>query len=272
MKNVDQAISACISVLDGAENNSLPTPSILMQCLKIARLSNDTDSIIWLQYECGGYPRNAEGRIIHDAWEIAYIHGRGYMDNSQKLVFSELSSELNTKIEAQKSAIRNFSTQGVSVSGDHALVAMNRLTSAVSTSTESLLESISTNEKKLSILWATYYDYALRKYIELSFGNVATDVFSSYRVDVDDFFFKLSSQTILRLRRLIAFLRGFCEPNLFKRAAVPRHIAGAVFHRGVIGAAHDGAALDNPRSIDEADCLSMSITPLSDVLRLISYG
>ncbi len=107
---------------------------------------------------------------------------------------------MESDIETQKKAINNFSTEGASVSGEWGYVAMKNLTETVGSSTGVIIKNISENERKLSILRSKYYDYALKKQIELSFGNVTADVFSIYREKVDNYFSKLSSDTILKLQ------------------------------------------------------------------------
>ena len=186
MTKTENALVACEKVLNGIEDNTITVTSALLLCLKIARLLNDTDAIMWLQYEYGGYPRNKNGYIQKEAWQIAWGKGRGYIEDGKELVFSEIASELEEKIAAQRSAVNNFTTQGASVSGEWAAVAMNKLTTTVSSSTGVLVRQIASSEKQLTILKSKYYDYALEKQIEISFGNVATTVFSEYRTRVEN--------------------------------------------------------------------------------------
>ena len=51
---------------------------------------------------------------------------------------------------------------------------------AVSKNTEQLLQSIETDEMRLSILKAQYYDYAAKWQIELLFGNSVKSIFEEY--------------------------------------------------------------------------------------------
>lgn len=64
------------------------------------------------------------------------------------------------------------------------------------------MNGIALDRKRLSILRSQYYDYTLRKHIELTFGNVATSIFNVYREDVDNYFSKLSNETILKLQAI----------------------------------------------------------------------
>ena len=180
MTKTKKAMEACEKVLDGIEENSISTSSALLQCLKISRLLNDYNAIAWLKYEYGGYPWTDDGKHIQsEAWNIAYKNSRGYIDDGDKVIFTELASELEEKIVAQHKAVNNYSTQGTAISGDYALRAVDNLTSAVARSTSSIVSNIALSEKRLSILKYKYYDYALKKQIEVAFGNVAESIFRS---------------------------------------------------------------------------------------------
>lgn len=202
MTKSEKALEACEKVLDGIEDNTITTSAALLLCLKIARLTNDFKSIEWLQYEYGGYPRIEDGRILSSAWQIAYDNGRGYIEEGKKLVFSESASELEERIRSEHTAVNNFTTQGASVSGEWAIAAMNTFTENVARSTGRLLINIARNQQRLSILKSKYYDYALRKQIEISFGNAAEEIFAKYREKVENGFSDLSKDTLLKLQAI----------------------------------------------------------------------
>lgn len=217
MTKVEQALIVSEKVLDGIENENISTSSALLQCLRIARLLEDVDAIIWLQYEYGGYPRVDKGNIDKKAFAIACNNGRGYIEEEKELVFLELASELESRIISFQNAINNFSTQGVSVSGTDSYVAIRRLTDTVQDSTSSLLKSIFISENKLAKLKGAYYDYALKKQIELSFSNVVTDIFAKYREVVDSALSGLSSQTVLKLQAIEDKINSD-NPEVFSQA------------------------------------------------------
>lgn len=217
MEKIKKTLQACDRVVNGIEDETLSTTSALLQCSKIARLLNDEEAMIWLQYEYGGYPRNDEGKVPKDAWNLAYKSGRGYMKEGKRYIFTELASELEEKLTAQQHAIGNFTTNGASVSGDLALLAMSNLTASVQNSTASLVREVSTSQKRLASLRAKYYEYALKKQIELSFSNVVTDVFQQYREKVDNAFSSLSKETILKLKAIEGKLESK-NPELYSQA------------------------------------------------------
>lgn len=202
MKKIEKALETCENVLDGIEDGTISVSSALLQCLKIARLLNDGDAILWLQYEYGGYPKTNDGFIEPNAWNMAFEHGRGYKKDGEDYIFTELASELEEKVEAQLKGMNNFSTQGTSVSGEQALIAVDRLTKNVNIATSNMVSGITLSQKRLNVLKSQYYEYALKKQIELEFGNVASDIFATYRERVDVAFSELSKETILKLQAI----------------------------------------------------------------------
>lgn len=202
MNKRETALVTCESVLTGIECSTISVSSALLQCLRIARLTGDTDAIEWLQYEYGGYPLTASGHVQSHAWNVGKQHCRGYIEDKTEYIFTELAAELESKIQSEKESIHSYSTHGASVSGDYALAAMSNLTTSVSKSITNLLTRISLHEKRLAILKSAYYDYALKKSIEIAFSNVANDVFESYRKRVEENFDQLSTQTLLKLQAI----------------------------------------------------------------------
>ncbi len=218
MTKFEQALETCEKIMTGIELGTLSTSSMLMMCLRVARLTNDSDAIEWLQYENSGYPRDEDGHVFSEAWNTAYNRGRGsYNKDKQKVIFTTLASELEGRISSQKSALNNFSTSGASVSGDYALAAMGTLTRSVSNSTEALLKDITEDERRLSLLRAQYYDFASKKHIELSFSSTTADIFSVYREKVDNYFYKLPSDIISKLRAIDDKINSD-NPELYSQA------------------------------------------------------
>lgn len=72
MDKIEKALEACEKVIDGIEDSTITTESALLLCTKIARLTNDEENLIWLQYEYGGYPENIGDIGNEDVWDIAY--------------------------------------------------------------------------------------------------------------------------------------------------------------------------------------------------------
>lgn len=203
----EQALEACNKVINGIEDGAISVSSSLLLCKRIARLVNDLEGLEWLGYEYGGYPRGEDGYILHNAWQIGANHGRSNQitDKDGKrstVIFTELCGELESSIDSKKQAISNYTTNGYSVSGDTALLATERMTARVAQGTNSLLQSITTAERRLSILKSQYYDYAVRWQIELQFGSTAKSVFEEYQERVDGYYSQLPTTALQKLNAI----------------------------------------------------------------------
>lgn len=197
-----QALEACDKVINGIEDGTISVSSSLLLCKKIARLVNDLDGQEWLNYEYGGYPSNGDV-IPQNAWNVGAQHGRKFCnkDTGKKveLIFLELCGELEAAIECDKKALGNYSTQGFSVSGDNAILATAKMTNNVAIATNALRQQIRSAERKLTILQAQYYDYAVRWQIDLRFGNTAKNVFEEYQGKVDQYYSLLPTTALQKL-------------------------------------------------------------------------
>ena len=195
-----QALDACEKVINGIEDGEISTSAALLMCKKIARLVNDIEGQEWLNYEYGGYPKGSDGFITNSAWKLAVKHGRSFLnkDNEQR-IFTDLAAELEEAISSIRIALNNYTTNGFSVSGEYALISTERMTLRVSQNTNDLLQANRTNEKRLSILKAQYYDYAAKWQIDLQFGRTAKKVFEEYQEKVSVFFSNLSTTTLQKL-------------------------------------------------------------------------
>ena len=198
-----QALEACEKVINGIEDGTITVSSALLLCMKIARLVNDEEGQEWLRYEYGGYPTGKDGKLLKLSWQTGIMHGRMFRisinGTTYERMFTQLCGALEASIESKKKAIGNFTTQGYSVSGEQAVAATSNLAHAVSKNTEQLLQSIETDEMRLSILKAQYYDYAAKWQIELLFGNSVKSIFEEYQEKTDLYFSKLPSATIQKL-------------------------------------------------------------------------
>lgn len=189
-------------MINGIEDETISTSSALLQCMKIARLMDDEDAEEWLSYEYGGYPRTRDGKYIeHKAYVVGREHGRELIESSgNRHIFIELSDELESIVNSDNSALGNFTTQGMAVDGQQAVLSVDRLTQRISQSIASLRQDIKTCEKRLSILKGQYYNFAVKWYIQLQFSNAAESAFNDYQERVDNAFSKLSKPTLQKLQ------------------------------------------------------------------------
>lgn len=187
-QRLQKALELSEQILENIELESEKLSSILLKCLRLARLLDDSDNMQWLQYEIKGYKTSDNGKIDAEAYEIAKIHGRAYInkEDKQEYIFTNLVGEIEAFIEASFKRMNNMTTQGASVSGDYANIAMINLTKSVANSGVNITKTITENQRKLSILRGEYYKYVLNVNMELGFSKSAEDIFGRYREIVDN--------------------------------------------------------------------------------------
>jgi hypothetical protein len=193
------ALQLSEEILTGIETETLTTSSAALRCLRLARLISDDNAIEWLQYEIKGYP-SASGDIEAKAYQIACAHGREFNNkDNQKRVFVEVADELEAKVQAAQSAMSILTSQGVSISSEFAIAAVQSLTRAVSQKSNIWYSTITESQRNLAILRGQYYTYALSVNLELKFSKEAEEVFRSYRLSVDKQLVALAPESLKRL-------------------------------------------------------------------------
>lgn len=217
MSKKDKALAACNKVINGIEDETISTSSALLQCIKIARLMSDEDAVEWLSYEYSGYPVSTKGLIVSRAFKAGTTHGRGTLDNSKRSIFTDTCSELEGIIESAEKSINNFSLSGISIDGQYALTATDKLLNSTIGSISSLRSDIVGCKRRLSILKGQYYNFALKWYIQLQFSNAAQSVFEDYQQRVDNAFSKLSNPTLRKLQAILDQLQDDDNPERYNQ-------------------------------------------------------
>lgn len=198
----EQIVEACYKVMDGIENNTLSGNSAVLLCKKIARLSNDEDATKWLSYETGGYPRIKDGHISHEAWLVGASHGRKLIIDGKEIIFPDLIDEIETAIESISKGINNFSTSGASFNGDKSVMAAKTFEINVHNSVVSFIKDSKNLSKKRSILINEYYNYALKKEIEIEFESINETIFDKYQARVNVHISRLNKDLHEKLRAI----------------------------------------------------------------------
>ena len=200
---LEEALELSEEILDSIELEKIKLSSIVLRCLRLARLINDNDAIVWLQYESTGYPRTDNGYIENHAFEIAYQKGRNQIpknaDDTHRYIFTETVSELEAGIEIAKNSKNTLTTEGVSVEGQMAALALSALTNNVRNERENIVSTVIDFQKKLTRLRGNYYNYALNVSHQLKFGNKAETIFNEYRIIVEDVFSEIAPESLNKL-------------------------------------------------------------------------
>ena len=184
---LEEALNLSEEILNQLEDANVKTSVIALKCLRLARVMDDYESVDWLVCEMEGYKSTKDG-IPHDLFELGAKHGRERKnDKGERILFTELSSELELLCESSQKSIGSYTTEGVSVAGEYSHVAMNNLLNSVTRNNTGTINVIKESQKKLSILRGEYYRYAMNINIQLKFSEKIESIFDDYRTIVDKY-------------------------------------------------------------------------------------
>lgn len=184
---LEEALNLSEEILNQLEDANVKTSVIALKCLRLARLMDDYESVDWLVCEMEGYKSTKDG-IPHDLFELGAKHGREQKNGKgSRILFTELSGELELLCESSQKTLGSFTTEGVSVAGDYANPAMINLIDGVTRNTAGTINVIKESQRKLSILRGEYYRYAMNINIQLKFSEKIESIFDDYRIIVDKY-------------------------------------------------------------------------------------
>lgn len=183
----DEALKLSEEILSQLEDANIKTSIIALKCLRLARLMDDYESVDWLVCEMEGYKSAKDGNSS-DLFELGAKHGRERKnDKGKRILFTELSGELELLCESSQKTLGSYTTEGVSVAGEYANPAMINLIDGVTRNNAGIINIIKESQRKLSILRGEYYRYALNINIQLKFSDKIEDIFEDYRTIVDNY-------------------------------------------------------------------------------------
>lgn len=220
---LEVALELSEEILTDLENSDNKTSIVVLKCLKLARLMDDYDAIDWLICEIEGY-KGKDG-IEHELFELGVKHGRETDGNEKgRTMFTDLASELELLCESNQKMIGSYTTEGVSVGGEHSDWAMGNLLRTVNDRNTFSLKQISSCQKKLSILRGEYYKYVLNTNIQLKFSGKVDDIFEEYRMKTDNYFSTNLPSCIRKLSSIYSRLKENDEESYSQAATSCRKL------------------------------------------------
>ncbi|MDE6001672.1 MAG: hypothetical protein K2G96_05080 [Clostridia bacterium] len=180
-------------ILKNFELSEIPISNIILKCLRLCRLLGDEEGILLFTYESSGYPSEPSG-LPRDSWRISEIAGRRYFDletdkdgTSKKVEYAKTNSiaEMEETIAAQKLRLSSTIDPDISISSanPHQFVNVphgNTLERSTAVST------IKEAQKWIQKISGCLYNYVLKIYYKLSYGNIVEDTFTKSRLEVND--------------------------------------------------------------------------------------
>ena len=181
-------------ILKNFELSEIPVSNIILKCLRLCRLMGDEDGILLFSYESSGYPYKSSGGMTSDAWRISQIAGRRYnkiekdsngKQQQKEYVYPALISQVEESITSEKIRLSAATDPGISLSSanpNQYLQPPSGNARERSTSVGFILEQ----RKWLSKITGNLYNYVLKIYNKLSYGNVVEDTFTQARLQTNE--------------------------------------------------------------------------------------
>lgn len=224
MNKLDVALELSEEILNDLENSNNKTSVIVLKCLRLARLMDDYDAVDWLICEIEGYKQTQKG-VEYESFELGVKHGRETEGNENgRTMFTDLASELELLSESNQKLIGSYTTEGVSVGGEHPDWAMGNLLRTVNDRNTFALKQISSCQKKLSILRGEYYKFVLNINIQLKFSGKVDDIFEEYRLRTDNYFATNLPSCIRKLSSIYSRLKENDEESYSQAATSCRKL------------------------------------------------
>ena len=195
-----EALDLSEEILRNFELSEIPTQHIILKCLRLARITNDVDSIEWLKQEANGFEKNEEGFMTPSAWEASEKSGRRYFKDDPKstekteYAFIETIAVLEAALEAAKARMAVAYDRDVSLSSHSTYTQFAPPGNAAER--KGISDSIVKNTEKIEKVKSRLYQYVSNVNYELKFGEITEDIFSRKRKFVDNALKDISPESI----------------------------------------------------------------------------
>jgi hypothetical protein len=176
-------------ILKNLELNEIPLGNVILKCMRLARLSNDQESIKLFNYEINGYPKDDKGYVLAEAFTLARQVNRVFRNKNkssimQDFMFPETVNELASSLELSKQKLGNVRNKEKTLPSQNILsfdLDPTKIEIAISEG------NVLRIEQKINQLKSGYYSYVLSVYYEYKFGTISESIFNNRKINVDKF-------------------------------------------------------------------------------------
>lgn len=191
-RNVE-ALELSEEILRNFELSEIPTQHIVLKCLRLARLINDFDAVVWLRQEANGYQTDQEGYVPPVAWKAAGRSGRiFYIDDPDnktskpkkvERVFTETIAAMEANVKAAEARMAVAYDRNISLSSQSTY--QPSIPPGNSRERQGIANIISVNTERIEKVKSALYEYVFNVNYELKFSNITEDIFTRKRTKVD---------------------------------------------------------------------------------------
>lgn len=207
----EESLNLAEEILKNIELNEIPLGNIVLKCARLARLVNNQSAMDWFKYELAGYPKDDNGFILGEAFNLARFANRVFKQKDNEKItermFSETVSELENELESAKEQMKVAYDRNISIASSapdqwvHP-PAGNML------ERNTLRQITKETAKKIDQLKTAYYNYVSGVSYELRFGDITEDIFQRRRIFVNKYLSDSLPETVKKLVSVYENLRS----------------------------------------------------------------
>lgn len=193
---LNEALSLSGTILENLEMGQVSLVSIALKACRLARLLNDFDYQKAFEFEASGYPSGPDGVDI-ETWRIGKLAGRVFQEKVtenkkeeiKEYCYVESIEQLEETITTGKTALSVAQDPNISLASANPHQWLQN-PNGNAQERANIRVGLNKNVSRISSRRSFIHRYASRKYAELKFSEIAEDIFSRHREDLDD---KISS-------------------------------------------------------------------------------
>lgn len=184
-----EALELSADILRNVELSDMPLANIALKASRLARLLNDFDFQKIMAYEAGGYPTTPSG-VPPEVWRLAVEAGRRYEQTdpetkkTKQFVYVQPINSLEDQLRIAEASLAAARDPDVAISSANP---WQQVWSPHGNVFErnTIRQAVEKASSRLASRRTLIYQYAVQKYYELKFSDIASDVFARTRERVD---------------------------------------------------------------------------------------
>ena len=189
MNQTKDSLTLAEEIIKNIELQEISLSNIVLRCARLARITRNQQAMDLFKYELTGYPKDDQGYVLADAFQIARYANRSFRQKDkdgivQEYMFPETVSEIESELAAAKEQMKVAFDRNISISSANPYQSVVQPRGNV-VERAGLRQIITKNSKKLDQLKAAYYNYVLGVYYEIKFKNITEDIFQKRKIILD---------------------------------------------------------------------------------------
>ena len=227
-----EALDLSEEILRNFELSEIPTQHIVLKCLRLARITNDVDSIEWLNQEAHGFETDEKGLMTPAAWSAAKKSGRRFFIEAPKdgtskasrkeYAFTEAIAVMEASLNASMARMAVAHDRDVSLSSNSTF---NQVAPRGNVRERRLIsDTIVENTAKIEKVKSRLYQYVSNVNYELKFGEITEDIFTRKRKFVDNKLKDISPESIQKFVSVYENLKSTNDEDWANAAHTCRRI------------------------------------------------